>query len=419
MAEPIRGQILPTCPWGIFSVTTSSRKPANHSVQRVIEVTRAHREVSRRVIAKETGLSTPSVTRLVNELIEAQLLTVIESTTSDGAGPGRPASVVKLDSTCACVIGVDVGEHVMQVALADMSGDMQLTSRLPTEPGISGETMTCNIITAIEEIYDRYKSSVAEVPPLRAITVAVPGTVDPVSSRVVKAPKIKGWTNFELKERLEAGQSGVAIRIVNDINAAAIGEFAHGVAKGRDNFVFASIRRGIGAGIFIDGRLYQGHAGFAGEMGKMVFDSKFEFSQSDGSGHLETICGGDPVIAQAKERGVKLDSTESRSPLNALATAAAAGDPEAVSILRLFVKQYGLAIANVASLLDPSIIVLGGDIHPAMKMVVNQLGESISGLIPSPPVVVGSSLGDQACLHGTIYQAHKDACDRLLSFQPV
>ena len=400
-------------------MTSNSKKPSNQSNQNVIEVVRAHREVSRRIIAAETGLSTPSVTRLVNELVESGVLVVQESTTVDGAGPGRPASVVKLNPNFASAIGVDVGEYVIQAALGDLSGDIKLTSRQPAEAEKGGDETIGNIASAVRELLEAHSGSHGETAPLRAITVGVPGTVDPITSQVVKAPLICGWEKLALKEELESQFPEIEIRIVNDINAAAIGEYAHGVAQGCDNFVFASIRRGIGAGIFIDGQLYRGHAGFAGEMGKMVFDSAFRFSHGDGLGYLETTCGEDPIVERARQSGVMLEQSSTQTPLNVLATAAAAGDPEAVSILVSFTKEYSLAIANIASLLDPSIIVIGGDIHPAMELVLDQVNKSIAQMIPSPPKVVGSSLGDQASLHGTLYQAHKDACDSLLTHQTV
>ena len=100
--------------------------------------------------------------------------------------------------------------------------------------------------------------------------------------------------------------------------------------------------------------------------------------------------------------------------MRSLAAAAANGDAEALIILRTFLKNYGLAIANVASLLDPSIVVVGGEIEPVMDMAIEQLTETVTQLIPLPPKIVGSSLGDRAVLLGTLYQAHRDACDTML-----
>jgi predicted NBD/HSP70 family sugar kinase len=393
----------------------------NQSISRVIEVIRIHREVSRRLIAKETGLSTPSITRLVNELISAGILSVGESSEGEGAGPGRPASVVKLEPNYCCVIGVDVGEHVTQTAIGDMSGTIKHSSQTPLNAEVGGTVALTSILNAINEIRDLYAATFSdEVPPLKAITVGVPGTVDPKSFRVVKAPLVNGWTDFDLKEQLEAKIPDVSIRIVNDINAAAIGESALGVAKGFDDFVFVSVRRGIGAGIFINGKLFQGHAGFAGELGKMVFDPDFKYSDVKGMGHLETLYGEAPMLEQAIERGVKFETSDSSKPrLRTLSLAAANGDANAIEILKMALKNYGVAIANIASLLAPSIIVVGGDIDPVMEMTVAELTKTIGHLIPSPPKIAGSTLGEQAVLQGTFYQAHKDACDLMLSGETV
>jgi len=175
------------------------------------------------------------------------------------------------------------------------------------------------------------------------------------------------------------------------------------------------MRGGIGAGIFIDGHLYRGNAGFAGELGKMVFDPDFHFSPARGLGNLESICG-EPTIAKiASERGIDLSAGKSGRPtIKSLSSAVAAGDPLAIEIFDSILKNFGLAIANIASLLDPGVVVVGGEIHEVMEMAVTRLNETINRLVPSPLVVVGSALGDQAVLKGSLYQAHKDACDRLL-----
>ena len=334
----------------------------------------------------------------------------------EGAGPGRPASFVSLNPSCGSVIGVDVGEHFIQVALGDMNGRILKESRMPTDAEQGGNVTCSKIVQAIDEVLASNDSSQTETaPPLRAITIGVPGTIDPVTSKIVIAPMINGWSDFDLKASLKDRLPQVSLRIENDINAAAIGEYAVGVAKDHNNFVFASMRGGIGAGIFIDGQLYRGNAGFAGELGKMVFDPDFHFSPTDGMGNLESICGESTVAATLNERGIDLGAGKSGQPtISSLSEAVAQGNPEAIEIFEAMLGHFGLAIANLASLLDPRVIVVGGDIHAIMEMAVKRLNEIISRLVPSPPLVVGSTLGDQAVLRGALYQAHKDACDLLL-----
>ena len=231
---------------------------------------------------------------------------------------------------------------------------------------------------------------------------------------------INGWSNFQLKEMVEDQFPGVKIRIENDINAAAIAESAYGVAHGFSNFVFVSFRKGIGAGIFIDGRLYRGHSGFAGEIGKIAFSSDFHFAEADGAGHFETICSEKPLVQQAIKRGVAIENSDSGRPtLRGLCNAALAGDAAAKEILYEALKHYSVAVANISSLFDPSMVVIGGEIRPVIDMAISQIKETVSHLIPSPPAVIASSLGEQASLKGCLYQAHKDACDSLLEFSAV
>ena len=390
--------------------------PQNQSNQRVIEVIRSNREVSRRRISTEAGLSTPSVTRLVNELVDAGYLKVSDSTMGGGAGPGRPASIVSLNPTCGSVIGVDVGEHFIQAALSDMNVRVIKELRVPTDAE-QGSDVTCSkIVHAIEEVMAFNSSAhTNSAPSLRAITIGVPGTIDPTSSKVVRAPMINGWSDFDLKSQLKDRLPKVPLRIENDINAAAVGEYAAGVAQDHGSFVFASMRGGIGAGIFIDGQLYRGNAGFAGELGKMVFDPNFQFSPATGMGNLESICGEATVAATASQKGIDLGAGKSGQPtIRSLSKAVAEGNTQAIEIFDSILDHFGLAIANIASLLDPRMIVVGGDIHEVMEISVKRLNEIINRLVPSPPVVVGSSLGDRAVLTGALQQAHRDACDRLL-----
>ena len=164
----------------------------NQSARHIIEAVRANGEISRRLIAKETGLSTPSVTRLINGLVSADFLQVDDSLSLEGAGPGRPASIIKLNPDCGCIIGVDVGEHVIQVALADMNGNILAESQKPTDAEEGGDVTCKNIAAGVDEVLAEHHALGKPDQRLRAITIGAPGTIDPVSSKVVKAPMING-----------------------------------------------------------------------------------------------------------------------------------------------------------------------------------------------------------------------------------
>lgn len=386
------------------------------SVRRIIEVIQKNREVSRRVIAAETGLSTPSITRLVNELVDAEILRVSSSATEELTGPGRPASVVQLNPDRGCVIGVDLAEHQIKVAIGNMRGKISLTHHVSTQAEQGGEVTFESLLTAIREVFRQYQETHSGVAPvLRAITVGVAGTVNPTSAEVVDAPNIRGWKNYPLRDRMEVEFPGLFIRIENDVNAAAIGESVCGVAVDCQNFVFAGFRQGIGAGIFIGGKLYRGHAGFAGEIGKMSFDPTFEHAKANGLGFLETVAAERVLIEKANSSGLNISSDDKTQPtLRALCDAAHQGDVIANQIVNEAFGNYGVAIANIASLLDPELVVVGGELAPVIDLAVTRISETVQQLIPNPPQIKGSSLGPAAPLEGTFQQAHRDACEMIL-----
>ena len=140
----------------------------------------------------------------------------------------------------------------------------------------------------------------------------------------------------------------------------------------------------------------------------MVWDSNFAFSSTSGLGYLESICAEDAVVEREKQTLAGLEAENSQRPtIRSISKAASAGNAKAIEVLSSILEPLGLAIANIASLLDPQVVVLGGDIHFAMDMAVDGLNQTIGKLVPTPPQVLASSLGDQAIIRGTLYQAIK------------
>ncbi len=383
------------------------------SLRRVIDVIRENHAVSRRSIADATGLSTPSITRLVNELIDAGILQVVENGEPTTPGPGRPASSVMLNPPFASSIGVDVGEHTIRAGIGDMGGKIQLTRQMQLDLGDRGRSFA-SLVRIIRDLKQQFEAGVVEAPPLRAITVCVPGAVDPGSSVVKLAPNIPGWVNFPVKDLLQTEFPSIHVRVENDVNAAAIGEWADGRAHGKENFVYLSFRAGIGAGIFINGKLFRGHSGFAGEVGKLVFDPEFQFSESSGLGHLEILASEGPIIEAATAKGVRMLPAAGGMPeLKDLCVAANQGDADALEVLNRALDHYAVAAANVACLFDPELIVIGGELNAVLDMAVERIRKRVRQLVPFVPEIEGAALGETSALRGAYYQAHKDNCETL------
>ena len=395
-------------------------KPANKwgqkSVQRVLNVVRERRLVSRRDIADAAGLSTPSVTRLVNDLAEANILRVIEGQPEEASGPGRPAGLVSLNPSYGYIMGIDLGEHTLRAALGDLTGRILVTRHTPSLAREGGQTTFQNMVNVIEDTLasSRTHTESEASPPLRAITVGVPGTVERVSNLVLDAPNIRGWRRYPLKQKLADCFPTTLLRVENDVNIAAVGESAYGVAKRTKDFVFVSFRRGIGAGIFISGELYGGSGGFAGEVGFMAFDAAFDLREANGLGHLETLASEQPLLERAQAQGFGVAKTGSDDfTLKDLCLAARAGDGVATEVLGRALRDYGVTVANIASLLNPELVVIGGDLTVVASLAVEKVKDTVTRLVPHVPDIRASDLGEDAALRGAFYQAHVDACASL------
>lgn len=396
--------------------STLSDKTGYQSVQRVINVVRERRLVSRRDIANATGLSTPSITRLTNDLVDADILRVTERQLEENPGPGRPAGLVALNPMCGLVLGIDIGEHVIQAALGDMAGRILVTCHTPSSAREGGQLTFQSLVSVVEDTLSLYRNQLGtkSLPLLRAITVGVPGTVDRASNLVLDAPNIRGWQRYPLKQLLVEQYPTAFVRVENDVNIAAVGESAYGVAKLASEFVFVSFRQEIGAGIFVGGKLYRGSMGFAGEVGFMAFSADFSFKKANGLGHLETLASEQPLLACALTKGFRLSEDQARSfTLRDLCLAVKAGDEIAVEVLEQALRNYGVAVANIASLLNPQLVVIGGDLAVIAPLAVERIKETVARLAPNVPEIRASDLGENAALQGAFYQAHVDACATL------
>ncbi|MEX2534419.1 MAG: ROK family transcriptional regulator [Trueperaceae bacterium] len=388
-------------------------KYARQNVQSVIETIRKSRSVNRRAIARETGLSAPTVTRIISDLLAAGVVRASDGEATGKSGPGRPAGLVSLEPNLGFIVGVDVGEHTIRVALGDLTGRIVATRRVPSVAREGGHLTFQNLIGAIEDALAEANGSRHEdASPILGITVGVPGTVDRESEIVLDAPNIRRWRNYPLNQLLQERYPRASVRVENDVNMAAVGEAAFGVGRDYRDFVFVSFRQGIGAGIWLNGELYRGGTGMAGELGFMAFDPAFDYSQSAGLGYLETLFGEQALLERAGATAVAADEQDGKSDpsLRDLCLAAKAGNVQAGEVLDHALLTYGTAISNIVSLLSPELIVLGGDLTVVGDLAVNRISETVDRLTPHRPRIMASLLGEDAGLQGAIHQAQVDTC---------
>jgi glucokinase len=373
------------------------------NLDRVLAAAIAHDgEFTRAELIKTTGLSAPTVGSLSSTLIRLGLLTDL------GAGPsrgGRRPGHMQFNANYGFVAGIDIGPTRTRLGLADLRGELLARRVLPTPRGADPQTLLQRITHEIETLSNE---AALERERLIAVAAGVPGIVDPNSGTVVGlTPNLKGWGGAPVAAILSR-ETGVEAVVENDVNLAVLGEHWKGAARGHDTCVFVTFGTGIGAGILMNGQLYHGHHFLAGEIGLMCMGPQFVNQDFGSRGCLETLSGLGALKAKWNQ-----GAADSPEWVAELFRAAANGDDLARQTVEDAGTVLGIAAANVSSVLDPSLIVLGGALAVQGPQLVERVRHIIGKFIFSPPPVVVSSLDKEAPLWGSLLLATSAARERL------
>lgn len=339
-----------------------------------------------------------------------------------GPGPsngGRPPDLLRFNSKMGYVIGVDIGTAVVRVALADLNGAVVTKWIASTHSRSTPERVAGLIKGGIRQMQRQHK-----IPSKKLLVLAAgaPGITDASSGVVLSAPMLPAWRDIPLRRILES-ETGIPAAIENDVNLAALGESWQGTARGIRNFVFLTIGTGVGAGVFLNGRLYHGSDWTAGEIGYLYVPGTEETPLAlRRPGSLESIIG-----AKAIKRGwLKLcdasDQSSHHLPRNISAAEifdlAKQGESHAVAILERTARILADALTNVCVILDPSLVVLGGRIgsHPSLFEATHRIVERNEFCRPRLSL---SALGNEAALFGAIWLALKAAEKKVLPCSAV
>jgi glucokinase len=200
----------------------------------------------------------------------------------------------------------------------------------------------------------------------------------------------------------------------NDVNMAALGERWAGCAASQSTFVFVALGAGVGAGIIIDGRLHRGSGWYAGEISHMHLDYRRWNVDYGEQGFLESVAGADAIA----RHGLRLRRRGAPPVLSgdhaaAVFEAGRAGDPRAQAVVQQIAVYLGTAVANIAAVLDPALIVFGGGISHVGEQLLQPVREVVSSIVPNVPEIRVSAAGDDAQVFGALYSALQLADVRL------
>jgi glucokinase len=317
---------------------------------------------------------------------------------------------IRLNPDYGYLVGIDMGASHLHFALADFSGKIMNDTTEKVRPEDGPRKTIGQIKKGIQRLIPAEKRN-----RLRSLALAVPSAIDPRNGLVLMANNLPGWRNINLKHELEK-EFRLPVSIDNDANMAAIGERWHGVARDLDNFVFIALGTGIGSGIFVNGQLYVGRTGAAGELQFLNVDWPRWNEDFGDTGYFESHASGQGIATL----GRKLIKPRARDKSEGLAETRDAyfvfeafrkGNAKARKTLETIFTILGVGIANVVGVLDPDLIVLGGGIsRGAPDFMLQTVAGVAKRLQPNCPPIRISKLGDQAQTFGAIYSSMMAAC---------
>ena len=368
-------------------------------LNQILEEVSRHPGLQLRALGEKLELSPTALRRQIERLRRAKLLVHAE---------GRHG--IRLNPDYGYLVGIDMGASHLHFALADFSGETVSDTVEKLRPEDGPRKTIGQIKKGIHRLIPPEKRK-----KLRAVGMAVPSAVDPHSGLVLMANNLPGWKNIDLKRELEK-EFRLPISIENDANMAAIGEHWRGVAHDVDNFVFIALGTGIGSGIFVNGQLYVGRTGAAGELQFLLVEWPRWNEDFGDTGYFESRASGQGIadlgrkLMKPRQGTQAAGLAETRDALFVF-EAFRKGNPKARKTLETIFTILGVGIANTVGVLDPDMIVLGGGITRGAPELMLQTVSGVAHKIqPNCPPILFSKLGERSQTCGAIYSSMMAAC---------
>ena len=376
-----------------LTITASAMREINRSA--ILEIIRRESPIARSTIAHRLDVSLPTVMRIVDGLIDEGFVRLHGGTEWSG---GRRRPLLGFNEGGHLILGVDMGGTKIYGALSDLGGNI-LDEVNIARHGTNGEDSFNRLTTLIDTLLASPKLAGR---PVHGIGVGAPGITLHKEGIVTWANTLH-WQNFPLKQRLSELYP-LPITVDNDVNLAALGELWFGAGQNTQNMVMVAIGTGIGAGIVIDGALYRGANEASGEIGNMLPGCEFLGKNFQDFGALESVASGTGIAERAR---MALEGERTAEELENLVAedvfeAAKQRQEWAWKIIDETVDYLAIAIANLAVVFDPELIILGGGVSRSADMLVDPILRRMEGTIPVLPKLVVSSLGLRAGVMGAI-----------------
>jgi len=365
--------------------------------------------IARVDLARQLGLTRAAVTEIVNDLMKAR---VVREMNNQKAG-GRIPVELEVNPEFGKVVGVDMGATHVTLILADSSAHVIKELEFDLDINLGPE----KCLKQVDENYcELLSNSGLAKSDVKAVGFGVPGPVVSDIGIVDAPPIMPGWSRFPIRDYLQKNW-GVQVSLNNDAELGALGEWAYGAGRGEHNLCYLKVGTGVGAGILLEGQIYRGTTGTAGEIGHMTIDENGPKCSCGNRGCLEAFTGGRAIAQKAMDvvrSGERTDLANIKPveniTLKDVVAAARRGDLISQQLFKESGTHLGTAIAGMVNLFNPSMVVIGGGVSQIGDLLLEPIRHTVqqrSLLVASQAVRITSALlGRRSSGIGAVVQAN-------------
>ncbi|MHC1774382.1 MAG: ROK family protein [Lentimicrobium sp.] len=372
--------------------------------QTIVKELYQHGELSIFRLSQTIKMSTPTITRAVEELIEEQLIREVGIGESTG---GRRPSLFGINPSSRYVLGIDLERSFVRMGIFDFANQPvseihELNEGLDTHPDILQY-----ISEKVSELMEAYSIDEAK---MLGIGISLPGLID------IKTGLSYTYLNTgRPAAEVLSEKTGFPVFIEHDTRAMAWGEQAFGLARGYQNVLCLNAGSGIGLSMILNGKIYLGHSGYSGEFGHIQIEPNGQLCHCGKIGCIETLASGKSMVARARQEmaggavtqlNSMIDGDLSKLNIKIIMGAARKGDQFAIDLLAKAGESLGKGLAVLIHLFNPELIIIGGEMSRAADYMISPIESNLNvytiSRIRRDARIVASNLGDNARLMGTL-----------------
>lgn len=388
------------------SLTTRSTRARHRRL--VLDLLRENGSLSQADIVRKTGLSRTTISTLVSELRATGVIVEAEpGRAGASAQGGRPPTMIALDDSAGAAVGIDFGPGHVRVAVANLAHTV-LSERY-AEVNLDRDPMA-SLDAAAVLVGEALEAAGVERSRVMGAGMGLPAPIDRARGVVASTAILSGWRLVRAADEMSA-RLDVPVELDNDANLGALAETAWGAAQGCAHVAYVKVASGIGCGLVVDGQLFRGAQGIAGELGHTVVNESGLVCYCGRRGCLETVAGARAVTELVRR------SHGDQLTLAGVVALAEDGDPSCQRALVDIAREIGIAAANVCNLFNPERMVIGGTLSLGGELVVRPIREAVDWATrhfsTSSTEVVPGQLGDRAEVLGALALVIRDATKHL------